>query len=74
MFRKGQKIHVAVCVSSDSVNGGWVVTEEEGSEYRKCVGEDGAGRLGGDKFLKGSVSKGKALRPTGCFEAIWSYF
>lgn len=28
LFRKGQKIHVAVCVISDSVNGGWVVTEE----------------------------------------------
>ena len=52
LFRKGQKIHVAVCVASDSVNGGWVVTEEEGSEYRKCVGEDGAGRLGGDNSSK----------------------
>lgn len=27
-FRKGQKIHVAVCVASDGVDGGWVVTEE----------------------------------------------
>ena len=26
LFRKGQKIHVAVYVASDSVNGGWVVT------------------------------------------------
>lgn len=34
------------CVASDSVNGGQVVTEE-GSECQR-VGEDEAGRLGGE--------------------------
>lgn len=40
LFRKGQKIHVAVRVANDSrADGGWAVAEDKGSGCRKYVME-----------------------------------